>query len=45
MKTLTLVGRRGSVRQGHQGPVVFLAGEASSWVTGHNLALDGGFTA
>jgi NAD(P)-dependent dehydrogenase (short-subunit alcohol dehydrogenase family) len=42
-KRLTPLGRFASDRD-IQGPVVFLASEASAFVTGHNLVVDGGWT-
>lgn len=42
-KRLTPLGRFAN-DQDIQGPIVFLASEASSFITGHNLIVDGGWT-
>lgn len=39
------LGRIGEDGKDIKGAVVYLASEAAAWVTGHNLVLDGGFSA
>ena len=41
----TMLGRMGEDGRDLKGAVVYLASEAGAYVTGHNLAVDGGFTA
>ena len=43
LKNKTLLSRLGEVND-LLGPVLFLASDASSYVTGHGLAVDGGWT-
>ena len=41
---LTMLKRMGRANYDLQGAVVFLGSDASAYITGHNLVIDGGFT-